>query len=362
MRNKTKKNRKTHILLKTSVFLMFLIVILSFVGCFTPEALKQVESPRDGRIIGGKCAVIYSYNYRISLYGLEKLHPFDIRKYEKIYMALVEDGIIKSDDVFVPSPITDEDILLVHSEDFLKSLDDSDKLAEYLEAPQVAYLPASVIREKMILPFRFAAAGTILSAREALKCGLAINIGGGYHHAKPEQGEGFCIFADIPIAIRKLQKEGKIKTAMVFDLDVHQGNGTAVCLANDDSTFTFSMHEGDIYPIPKENSDMDVELLEGEGDKEILPKVEKYLNKVFEINHPDILFYVAGCDMLNGDPLASIEMTENGIIKRDAMVINECRKRNIPVVMVLAGGYSSNAWHVQYESIKNIINKALATE
>ena len=356
MKNKNPKKRKKRIFLKICLFLILAIIISCFFGCCTPEVLQQVENPRDGKIIRDKYAVIYSYNYSISLYGLEKLHPFDIRKYEEIYMALVEDGSIQPQDVFVPSPLTDEDILLVHSEEFLESLNDSAKLAEYLEAPQTTMLPASVIRDKMVLPFRLASGGTLLAAREALKCdGVGINIGGGYHHAKPEHGEGFCIFADIPIAIRKLQKEGKIKTAMVFDLDVHQGNGTAVCLADDNTTFTFSMHKGDIYPIPKEKSDMDIELMAGEGDREILPKVKAYLEIALDKFHPDILFYVAGCDMLNGDPLASIAMTEEGIVKRDALVITACKKRNIPVVMVLAGGYSPNAWRAQYKSIKNIL-------
>ena len=352
---KSSKKRKYRIFFKISACLFLLIVISCFFGCCTPEALQRVEDARDGKIINDQYALIYSYNYRISVYGLEKLHPFDIRKYEKIYMALIEDGTITPEDVFVPSPLTDEDILLIHSEEFLKSLDNSAKLAQYLEAPQTAMLPASVVREKMVLPFRLASGGTLLAAREALKCGVAINLGGGYHHAKPDCGEGFCIFADIPIAIRKLQEEGKIKTAMVFDLDVHQGNGTAVCLEDDDTTFTFSMHQGDIYPNPKEDSDLDVELMSGEGDREILPKVEKYLDSVFEKFHPDLLFYVAGCDMLNGDPLASIAMTESGIAKRDALVIDACRKRKIPVVRTLAGGYSPNAWRAQYKSIKKIL-------
>jgi len=136
---------------------------------------------------------------------------------------------------------------------------------------------------------------------------------------------------------------------------VHQGNGTAVCLADDDTTFTFSMHQGNIYPVPKEESDLDIELTFGEGDEQILPKIEKVLPELFEKAKPDIVFYVAGCDMLNGDPLASLAMTENGIVKRDVMVIETCRKRKIPVVMTLAGGYSQNAWQAQYKSIKKIL-------
>ena len=118
------------------------------------------------------------------------------------------------------------------------------------------------------------------------------------------------------------------------------------------------MHEGDIYPIPKEHSDLDIEMNAGDEDREVLEKLEFVLPKIFEQAKPDIVFYVAGCDMLAGDPLADMQMTETGIKKRDAMIILECLKRKIPVVMTLAGGYSKNAWRVQYESIKNILHLA----
>lgn len=327
-------------------------------GCCTPAILKQVTQPRDGKVIQNRYAIIYAYGYQISLYGLEKLHPFDIRKYEKIYTALINDGIITPQDVFVPSPLTEKEILLIHSEEFIKSLEKASNISAYLEAPQMKMLPVSVLKEKIILPFQLASGGTLLAAEEALKCGVAINIGGGYHHAKPDYGEGFCIFADIPIAIRKLQEDGKIKRALIIDFDVHQGNGTAVCLAADESTFTFSMHQEDIYPNPKEESDMDVELTAGEGDKNVMKKVKRILPELFRKAKPDIVFYVAGCDMLKGDPLASIEMSEKGIAERDFLIINECRKRGIPVVMTLAGGYSPNAWRAQYKSIANILNNS----
>jgi len=313
-------------------------------------------------MLNGKVAIVYSYNYSIRVFGLEKLHPFDIRKYEKIYSSLVKDGVLDPEQVFVPEQITDDDILLVQSQSFLDSLEKPKIVAGYLEAPQTALLPAGVVKKKMLAPFRSASGGTMLAARQALDGGIGINIGGGYHHAKPDVGEGFCIFADIPIAIRKLQQEALIKKALVIDLDVHQGNGNAVCLADDDSTYTFSMHQAEIYPIPKEESDLDLELLSGEGDVQVLERLAKALPKVFDASKPDIVFYVAGCDMLNGDPLASLAMTEDGIVKRDQMVINACAKRQIPVVMTLGGGYSKYAWRSQYKSIRNIIEKYAVAE
>ena len=348
------------------IYFLFTALCVTFLlqGCLSKE-LNAVKEPRSGNIISinnsdkkveSRAVVVYSYNYRISLYGLEKLHPFDILKYEKIYTGLVKDGVFKPEDVFVPEEISQEDILLIHTESFIQSLKNPKSVATYLEAPQMAMLPSFIVNRKIITPFKRSTGGTLLAAEQALNCGIAINIGGGYHHAKPEAGEGFCLFADIPIAIRKLQKEGKIKKALIVDLDVHQGNGTIVSLGEkDDSTFTFSMHEGDIYPFPKEKGDLDIELQAGDSDLEVMEKLESVINQVFDKSSPDIVFYLAGCDMLQGDPLANLAMTENGIVKRDQRIIDECIKRQIPVVMLLGGGYSKNAWHAQYLSIKNIL-------
>ena len=235
-------------------------------------------------------------------------------------------------------------------------------MARYLEAGVLEYAPVS-LDTAVVEPFRRASGGTLLAARKALATGIGINIGGGYHHAKPEIGEGFCLYADVPISIRKLQQEGLIKTALIVDVDVHQGNGTAVCLADDDSTFCFSMHQADIYPIPKETSDRDVELDTGMGDEEYLRILESNLPALFDQSTPDICFIVGGCDTLSGDPLASLEMTPAGIVARDAMIVKHCVDRNVPVVLTLSGGYSPEAWKAQYQSIKHLIETySLAAE
>jgi len=221
----------------------------------------------------------------------------------------------------------------------------------------VAAVPNALVDAAILNAVRYSTGGTILAGRLALKHGVAINIGGGYHHAKPDAGEGFCIYADMPIAIRVLQKEKLIRRAMVIDLDVHQGNGTAVCFAGDDSVFTFSMHQGDIYPIPKESSDLDIELRSGTNDRKFLKILRKHLGDAIDRAKPDIVILQAGCDTLKGDPLASLAMSLEGIVNRDAMVIDECVERKIPVVMVLGGGYSKRAWEVQYASIERTLRK-----
>ncbi len=300
--------------------------------------------------------IIYSSKYLIDLGGIEQSHPFDIHKYKKIVNQLKTDGLVPSDQLLAPAPLTRDELLLVHSQEYLETLRDKNALATYLEAPELKLIPFDLY-DGVVVPFMTASGGTLLAARNALEHGIAINVGGGYHHAKPNTGEGFCVIADVPIAIRKLQAEQKIVRALVIDVDVHQGNGTVVCLANDPTTFTFSMHEADIYPIPKETSDWDIELESGMQDEEYLRILGESLPKIFERFDPDICFIVAGCDTLAGDPLANLKMSHDGIVKRDEMIVAACVQRKIPVVFTLSGGYSRDAWTAQFKSIKNLIEK-----
>lgn len=314
-----------------------------------PAADKPTE-PKDVKV-----AIVYRKEYEISLGGLEKVHPFDIHKYAKIHTQLRKKRLIRRDDTYEPEQIAPADLARIHLPKYLESLKSPEAAAKYLEMPLVAALPAGVLENGIIKPFRYATGGTLLAARLALTCGAAVNIGGGYHHAKPASGEGFCVFADVPIAIRVLQAENLIKRALVIDVDVHQGNGTIVCLANDPTTYTFSMHQRDIYPIPKEKGDLDIDIEGGTTDETFLRILAENLPKVFTAARPDIVFIVAGCDTLKADILASVEMTVEGLVKRDAMIMAACVDRGVPAVMTLAGGYSKSAWTAQYKSIANLI-------
>ncbi len=304
-----------------------------------------------------KVAIVYSTNYEINMAGLEKLHPFDIHKYAKIYLQLQTDGYLRPDDVFVPEPLSKEQILLVHTDEFCRSLKDPQRVAQYLEVEIVGKVPTKMVDAGFLSSFRWASGGTIMAGRETLKYGIAINLAGGYHHAKPDAGEGFCVYNDLAIAIRSLQKDGLIQRACLVDLDVHQGNGTAVIFAGDDNVFTFSMHQHDIYPIPKETSDWDIELTAGTTDEVYLRLLQDALPEVLAQAKPDIVFLQAGCDTLQSDPLASLAMTPSGIVQRDALVIDACVSRGIPVVMTLGGGYGPQAWKTQYDSIARTIDK-----
>ena len=344
-----------------------LILLLAALGCGPdrraparrpdgPKALPAAKDPperKEARTV--KIAVVYRSEYEISLGGIEKAHPFDVHKYGKIHKRLLKKRLLRRADTYESEQITPTDVLRIHTKAYIASLRSSETAAKFLEMPMIAALPSSVLENGILKPFRYATGGTLLAARLALKTGAAVNIGGGFHHAKPHTGEGFCLFADIPIAIRALQGDKSITRALIVDVDVHQGNGTAVCLAGDKTTFTFSMHQRDIYPIPKEKSDLDVELESGTDDATFLKILGENLPKVFAAARPDIVFLVAGCDTLAGDPLASLKMTVEGLVKRDALVIDAAVKRGVPIVMTLAGGYGKNAARAQYESVANLI-------
>ena len=334
------------------------VVLLLSQGCMAPSMFAPVELTRSGRPIHGKVAVVYSRDYQIKAGGIDRFRQLDVRKYERIYRALIDKNIFTQRQVFAPGELSRRQLSLVHTDAYLKSLEDPLAVAQYLEAPSVGVMSSKALETRVLRPFRLAGGGTLLAARQALKVGIGINIGGGYHHAKPANGEGFCIYADVPVAIRQLQKERKIRRALVIDLDVHQGNGTIVCLRDDPDTYTFSMHERGNYPYAKERGDEDVELATGIGDAAYLAQLSERLEGLFDrAGRPDIVFYSAGSDTLEGDPLGRLRMTHKGIANRDQMVVKTFRNRGIPVVMTLGGGYSDDAWKAHYISIRNLVSR-----
>lgn len=326
--------------------------LLASVGLGVMASCQTVAKSPPKKLI----PVVYSSKSTIELFGLERMHPFDIKKYDKIHKGLKSGGFVTEDSSHAPEILTREDLLLIHSEQHLENLKDKQLVASYLEAPMIANIPGINIDKHVVQPFITASGGTLKAARLAMKHGAAVNLGGGYHHAMPDKGEGFCIIADVPISIRKLQQEGVIKRALVIDTDIHQGNGTIVCLKNDPSTYTFSMHELDIYPWPKPAGDLDLPVRKGVTDADFNGSLSRILPRVFKESKPDIVFHVAGCDSLAGDPLANGKMSASGIAARDLLVYQYCQKHKIPYVMTLAGGYSKNAWKAQMESIKGLMN------
>ena len=337
--------------------LSFLLLVLCATSC-SNRFDAATAAPRAGRPAApGRAAVVYSSRYEIDLGGLEKSHSFDIHKYGRMARALVGAGYLTIADLHVPDEVTRQQLLLVHTPEYLETLHSSAAVSRYMESKPMKVLPASMLDSGVLRAFRVSTGGTILAARQALVCGLGINLGGGYHHAHPDHGEGFCVYADVPIAVRVLQKENLVRRVLLVDLDVHQGNGNAVCFAGDDDVFTFDIHEADIYPRPKAQADLNVPLSPPVDDQRYLATLQQHLPGLLNRLKPDLVVVLGGVDTYQDDPLAHFDLTFGGIMARDEYAVGQARSRGIPVLYVTSGGYSDMAWVIQYHSIANLLTR-----
>jgi acetoin utilization deacetylase AcuC-like enzyme len=274
--------------------------------------------------------VVYHPRYDLNLGP----HVFPSQKFKMVHDALLEEGLADGGDFVEPQSAADEDVLRVHTPAYVQKLQtDSLTLSERMKLE----IPVS---ESTVQAFWLAAGGSILAGRKALEDGFAANLSGGFHHAYPGHGEGFCMLHDVAIAIRTLQAGGAIRTAMTVDTDVHHGNGTAAIFANDASVFTLSIHQENNYPVPKPPSDQDIGLEDGTGDAEYLDALEKGLIHSLKTITPDLIFYVGGADPYREDQLGGLALTMEGLQKRDRLVFEHVRRRGIPVTSTMAGGYA----------------------
>lgn len=259
-------------------------------------------------------------------------HRFPIAKYELLRQRVIVEGIANSG-VREPERISWDALLRVHTERYVDAFTNGTLDAAELRRLGFPWSPELVERS-----YR-AAGGTMEAARAALDLGVAMNLAGGTHHAFPDRGEGFCVFNDVAIAIRALQHDGLIERAAIVDLDVHQGNGTNAIFAGDDSVFTFSMHGRRNYPFIKVPGSLDVELEDGCGDDDYLARLAGALPRVISQARPDLVVYLAGADVHEGDRLGRLRLTAAGLARRDVMVLQSAREVGIPVVVTIAGGY-----------------------
>jgi acetoin utilization deacetylase AcuC-like enzyme len=274
--------------------------------------------------------LVYSDQYDLNLGD----HVFPSIKYRLIKEKVLRDGIARPEDFVEPPAASDEDVALVHHRDYIRKLRTGN--LSYLEILrlEIPYSP------ELVRAVWLSAGGSILAGRLALEDGIAVNIGGGFHHAYPDHGEGFCVLNDIAIAVRRLQKENAIQRAITVDCDVHQGNGTAAVFDGDHTVFTLSIHQENNYPYPKPPSDLDIHLEDGVGDDEYLARLEAGLDKALADFQPDLMVYVAGADPYREDQLGGLRLTQEGLEKRDRLVYGKARAKKIPVAVTLAGGYA----------------------
>jgi acetoin utilization deacetylase AcuC-like enzyme len=274
--------------------------------------------------------VVYHPRYDLNLGP----HVFPSQKFRLIYEMLLRENIATSADILEPQRATDEDLLRVHTAEWIGKLKTGMLTSSDIMKLEMPYSP------ELVEAFWLAAGGTILAGQCALRDGFACNLTGGFHHAHPNHGEGFCAIHDVAVAIRRLQADGAIKKAMVIDTDVHHGNGTAAIFKNDASVFTLSIHQENNYPAYKPPSNVDLNVWDRADDEEYLGLLMPAVEKALEEFGPEMVFYVGGADPYCEDQLGGLGLTKKGLMERDRGVFGRVRQRGIPVATTLAGGYA----------------------
>lgn len=263
-------------------------------------------------------------------------HKFPMAKYSRLREHIVQAGILPATSLHEAPMASWDDVRLVHT-------------AEYVEAVATGTLPRDAQRRigfpwspGMVERSRRSVGATLAASRTAAIEGVAANLSGGTHHAFADRGEGFCVFNDVAIAARVLQRDEVARRIAIVDCDVHQGNGTAAIFRDDDSVFTLSMHGARNFPFRKEDSDLDVAFEDGTGDADYLPALEHHLDRVLSQHAPEFVFYLAGADPYEGDRLGRLGLTIAGLRRRDEIVLERCRLRRLPVAISMSGGYADD--------------------
>ena len=261
-------------------------------------------------------------------------HRFPMVKYSMLRERVGASGICGPEELRVPSPVSDEEILRAHERAYLRRVLEGTLTRS--EMRRIGF-PWS---ERMVERSRRASGGTLGACRAALEEGFAANLAGGTHHAFAGQGEGYCVFNDSAIAARALQAEGLVERVVIVDTDVHQGNGTAAILRGDPTVFTLSIHGAKNFPFRKEESDLDLPLPDGADDGEFLEALEKGLEAALEASRAGLAIYLAGADPYEDDRLGRLSVGKGGLAERDRLVLETCRERGIPAAVTMAGGYA----------------------
>lgn len=262
-------------------------------------------------------------------------HVFPIRKFELVRDKLLAEGTLHGDEIAEPELASVDDLLLVHTGDYISRLRDGTLTPK--EVRKLG-LPWS---ESLVRRSFHAISGSINATRVAIETGIASNLAGGTHHAYPDRGEGYCVLNDVAVAIRVLQRDRLARRFLIIDLDVHQGDGTAFIFADSPEVFTFSMHGAKNYPLFKQRSTLDIELADGTSDDEYLETLNEVLPRL-RVHGPDIIFYLAGADPFKGDKLGRLGLTIEGLRRRDTMVLEFAMRREIPIVTTMSGGYAAD--------------------
>ena len=312
----------------------------------------------------------YHPGYDIGFFGIERLHPFYTRKYSRAWRLLREEfGEALDAQPEKPSEqVSTEELASVHAVAYLEQLKSSSYLAKVLELAAVAVFPASVVDSHLLAPMRLAARGSMLAARAAMRSGFTANLSGGYHHAKPESGEGFCVYSDIALAVHALRKNGALSNGgglVYIDLDAHQGNGVCYSFHDDRRVFIFDLYNGEIYPShdgrAQERIDCNVPVRSGCTDVEYLSlleaKLPKFLDAAAASRNIQFAIYNAGTDVYREDSLGQLALSAEAVLKRDLFVIRELKRRSLPTLMLPSGGYTDESHRLIYRTLSQVFRE-----
>lgn len=310
-------------------------------------------------------SLIYTPHYDLHFMGIEKLHPFDGRKYSRAWQLLYNKHGQKLRDITqAPTrPATRAELQLAHHPDYLDKLETSKTtVVQALELGILLMLPMSLIKWRVVKPMLLASRGTLLAADACLEQGVAINFSGGYHHASSDNGEGFCLISDIALAIIHLRQKGIVTTnnkAMIIDLDAHQGNGHERIFYDSDDVYIVDMYNQEIYPrdtYAKERIDYSIGLKSGTTTDQYLKLLAHHLPMAFvKANNPSVVVYIAGTDIYSGDKLGGLDVSPDGVFERDKLVLDICREKNIPCIMLPGGGYCSESYKMIARTVDYLI-------
>lgn len=343
------------------LFLVVLAVLLLL------PALSVIGGNNDPRRVANKkpdfsdrVPIVYHDNYNITFLGIEKLHPFDSTKYAHVFHGLRKNAEGLDENIIRAAKPDDDMINATHSKRYLQSIRDSGELARIAELHALSAMPDAMAWTLLADRMLYQSGGSVMAAQAALQHGWAINLGGGFHHASRDHGEGFCVFADISMVVHAMRKQAGLKRIMIIDLDAHQGNGHSRDFIDDADIYILDAYNTQIYPQDdhaRKGVDLAVELTSETPAADYLPRINAALDLAFAASRPELVIYVAGTDVLAGDPLGQMQVTPDMVIKRDEMVFARAREHGVPVVMLLAGGYQRNTAEVITNSILNLREK-----
>lgn len=354
-------------MLKHSKLLLLFVISLGFANnnfAFNPDTfetkISNISNLDTNHQAQKKVPIIFSTKYDVTLWGIQKFHPFDSEKYSKAYKYLKKHYLLDYDDFYHPEAVSDSILLTVHSSEYLEALKQSKTVAQIAEIPPLKYLPTGFLKRRILKPMRLATGGSLLGVDVALKEGYAINLSGGYHHARSNFGGGFCFFADVNLAAQKylqLHPKGKV---LILDLDAHQGDGHASITKHDPRIIIMDVYNQDVYPndsLCKTYIDFHHPVSSGITDEPYLEIVKKGLEEVIQKAKPTFILYVAGTDIYQGDRLGRMDISFEGVVKRDEMVFEISNQNHIPILMMLSGGYTKTSSQIIGHSVGNILLK-----